>query len=410
MKKKSVGMIMVANTVEYFQNTVYGIMLVVMGRLFFPSDDPYVAAMASAGAFAAGTLAHPIGAALIGYIGDVIGRKKAMVWCMILVTVPSFIIAALPTYDEIGLWAPLILLASRVVQGISMGGESQSSAVYVYEQAPAGREYTFCATLVSSSFFGILLASTLGAVMNDSDMPSWSWRVPFVVGGFLGIIAYILRNNLPDSSVEDIKEKAKYKFPLMDVFKYNTSNFLKAIAIYGTTLTPFYLVNVYLVITKLPEVYGLKDSEAMGINSALLLVWLIALPICGRIADAITGKRMLQIVGVLIAVCILPVFHIFYDGNLTNTIIAIGVYSVIGAGYMSSISVYINEMYKTSSRCSGVDMSTALGSLFFGAPAINVAIFLVNKTELNYSPAFYTIGVTLISIWAVSTSKHYSKA
>src|SRR4051812_33435683 len=191
------------NIMEWYDFAVYGYFAQVIGRHFFPSHDPVTSLIASFGAFAAGFLMRPLGGVIFGHIGDKIGRKAALTLSVLAMAIPTFLIGVLPDHSQIGAAAAVLLVALRMIQGLSVGGEYTTSVVFLVEGAAPDRRGLAGSWTVFGAVAGILLGSAVGAatttLLSPEALHSWGWRVPFIVGLFVGLAGLYIRRHIPDS-------------------------------------------------------------------------------------------------------------------------------------------------------------------------------------------------------------------
>ncbi len=193
----------VGNVVEWYDFALYGYLAVVIGKLFFPAENPTVSLLASYGVFAAGFVMRPIGAAVFGWLGDTIGRAKTMLISVAMMAFPTIALGLLPDYQTIGIAAPILLIIIRLIQGLSVGGEFSSSVTYMVETAPEGSRGRAGSWANVGSISGMLLGSAAAAlvttIFTGETLEGWGWRLPFLFGGVLGLGAIMLRRHLPKS-------------------------------------------------------------------------------------------------------------------------------------------------------------------------------------------------------------------
>ncbi|MFO0068875.1 MAG: MFS transporter, partial [Alphaproteobacteria bacterium] len=199
VNKKVVVSGMLGNGLEWYDYALYGHMSVVFSRLFFPTDDPSLSLILTFLTFAAGFVSRPLGAVIFGRIGDKFGRKKALVASMILMAIPTGMIGLLPTYEMIGVAAPILLLSIRILQGISLGGAFSGSMSYVVEHAPPTMRSTIGSVTMLSLVIGFLIGSAVSTIiassLSEADFMSWGWRLPFFVGVLIGFVGYYIREH-----------------------------------------------------------------------------------------------------------------------------------------------------------------------------------------------------------------------
>lgn len=190
----------VGNVMEWYDFAIYGYFATVIGKQFFPSEDPAVSVIAAFGAFAAGFLARPLGGLLLGSLGDLIGRRQVLMVSIFCMAVPTVLLGLLPSHEHLGVMAPILVVLLRIIQGLSVGGEYTSSAVFLAEHAPAHRRGFLASWSAWGTILGILIGSGVGAVvtsvLDDAQITAWGWRVPFVMGGILAVVGFVLRRGL----------------------------------------------------------------------------------------------------------------------------------------------------------------------------------------------------------------------
>ncbi|MEK9661626.1 MAG: MFS transporter, partial [Alphaproteobacteria bacterium] len=191
---------LIGNVMEWYDFAVYGYFATVIGHLFFPSEDPAASLIAAFGAFAAGFLVRPLGGIVFGRMGDLIGRKRALMASVVAMAVPTVLIGLLPTYETIGVAAPVLIVLMRIVQGLSVGGEYTTSIVFLTEHAPPGKRAFNAVWSLWGAVAGILLGSFVGAVvadqLTDAELADWGWRVPFLLGALVAITGLLVRRAL----------------------------------------------------------------------------------------------------------------------------------------------------------------------------------------------------------------------
>src|ERR1700722_11205305 len=198
INKKNLAIIL-GNALEYYDFMLYGFFATILAPLFFPSENPSLSLIASMGSYGVGFLARPLGGIFFGHLGDRQGRKHTLSLSILLVTIPTLGIALLPTYAQIGIWAPLLLLLCRIFQGFCLGGETSGAMTYIIENAKPQEKDTASAWLVLSCYLGTLVGTGLGAVFTLSFMPEWGWRLTFVMGSLIALVGYYIRKKLKES-------------------------------------------------------------------------------------------------------------------------------------------------------------------------------------------------------------------
>ena len=238
---KAIFAAMIGNALEYYDVMLYGFFAAMLAPLFFPNDNPAISIISSFGTFAAGFIMRPLGGLLFGHLGDKFGRRRALVLAIFLVTIPTFTIGVLPTYAEIGMAAPIILVACRLLQGLCVGGEYSGASIFVIEYSKKGKESFAGSILAASGLVGGVLGTFFGFLCTLPLMPSWGWRLPFLMGSLFGLIGYYIRLQVKESPDFARHTGNIEKVPLWGVLESRKRNLLCTVGIGATTLIPFYI-------------------------------------------------------------------------------------------------------------------------------------------------------------------------
>lgn len=203
LESRLVTICSIGTILEWYDFSLYAYLAPIISELYFPSEDPSTSIILAYSVFAIGFIVRPLGAIIFGHFGDRIGRKKILVLSMAIMASTTFLIALLPTYNQIGLIAPVCLVIIRILQGIAIGGEAIGASSLIIESSPTTKRGYFTALIWASSGIGILassiIISAVSLIYSKSIILSWAWRVPFLIGGFTGLIAYYIRKNIPES-------------------------------------------------------------------------------------------------------------------------------------------------------------------------------------------------------------------
>ena len=392
----------VGNAIEYYDVTLYGCFTAFLSPLFFPSENLLTSQLASLGVFAVGFLARPVGGIIFGYIGDRFGRKRALVLAVQLVTVPTTIIGFLPTYAHIGIFAPLILVLCRILQGISTGGEYSGAAIFLSEHHRGQNEGLICSILPSSSLIGAILGTGLGGLSTLPSMPSWAWRIPFLIGGIFGIIGYFLRNSLIESPEFLTAQKGNYltKLPILEAIKQDKSAFFCTLGLSAYHLVLFYIPVVYIVQFMLPK--NVLTSSGMFLNTAIMGMLIIFFPLMGFAADKF-GKTQVMLTSAFMSLILaLPIFLFLNTNNsLKNSFIILVIFSLLCSSAVAPSVSFLPLLFPIQERYSAMALSVGLGEALGGTTPL-ICHALVSSLNSRLAPAFYLMlwccvsGVTII--------------
>ncbi|WP_029522665.1 MFS transporter [Persephonella sp. KM09-Lau-8] len=416
MKKHSKTLFagMIGNVLEWYDFVVYGFLAVIIGELFFPSSDPMVSLLKSFGVFAVGFVMRPVGAILFGHIGDKYGRKKALTISIIMMAVSTTAIGLLPTYAQIGILAPTLLVLLKLLQGLSVGGEYTTSVSFIVEHAPQDKRGLFGSVGILGAVVGILLGSASGAVITkilpEEDLYAWGWRVLFFTGILLGLVGYYVRKNIDETPkfMELEYEELIDKNPVLDVFKKAYKEFIKTFSLSTFQAVGFYTIFVYIanhlaVFVKFPK------STALTINTISMIILAVLIPFFGWLSDKIGRKPIILTSTGLTIILAYPLFKFISSGSVENALIGQILFAIVVAGFMSILPTTLVEIFPTQIRNSGYSIGYNLPFAIFGGTAPLIATYLIKVTGNINSPAFYLIFAATIAFLAGITLKETAK-
>ncbi|MCB1167993.1 MAG: MFS transporter, partial [Leptospiraceae bacterium] len=395
------------NVVEWYDFALYGYMASFLSTLFFPGDDRLASLLATYGVFAAGFIMRPLGSAVFGWLGDTMGRSKTMLISVLLMAVPTFVLGCLPTYETAGILAPILLVLVRLVQGLSVGGEFSSSVTYLVETADSGRRGFAGSWANLGSIAGMLLgsgaAAALTSVYKDSVVLDWAWRLPFLFGAVIGLIAILIRRNLPRSEhFQKHHESREDTSPLIEAFTVNLSTTLRATlfaAVYGIV---FYFALVYLP-TWADEQAGYNLDKAMQINAGATALLLVLVPLAGWVSDRwIRRTHLIALAMLVIAGAAYPLFAFMVNSGsmeglvLTQIVLAAGLAIPLG----SAPAMFV-EMFPAADRLSGYSVSYNIGLGVFGGLTPMAATALIKWSGASISSGYFLLGAAALGVFAL---------
>ena len=388
------------NLVEWFDFYIYAAFAVYFTHAFTAPDmSDSTKAIYVWGVFAASFFMRPIGSWLFGWIGDTYGRKKSMIISITLMAISSFLFAALPTYDDVGMLAPFLLLAVRLLQGLSVGGEYGTVATYMSEVALKGQRGFYSSFQYVTLSGGQLLASLLGvimlALMSKEELMNGGWRIPFIIGGVVAILSFFARRHLKETLKEDEGQK-EGSGSLTELFKHNWKTFLLVVGYTSAGSLCFYIITVYskTYITSL----GFADKTVGYMMTIALFVFMCAQPVFGIISDQIGRRTSMILFSVTSAIFIYPVMVIampyFHNSAVIVTLLLILLMFFLS--FYTSISGLVKaEMFPAHIRALGVGFAYAVGNAIFGGSAPAVALQL---KEMGHENTFFLYVIVMLII------------
>lgn len=400
----------VGNILEWYDFAVYGYMAKVIAPLFFPTEDKTAAMISVFGVFAAGFLMRPLGAILFGYIGDKRGRKQALVLSVILMAFSTVGLGLLPTHAAIGVAAPFLLTAMRLIQGVSVGGELTTSISFIVEKAPEGRRGYYGAWTTFCAVAGILLGSAVGAavesVFSAEQITNWAWRVPFLIGFILGIYALLMRRTISESdSFTKLRSSGRLiKTPLADAFKSHGITMIKVTGVLWIFAVGFYMPFIYLP-TYLSNTEHVPLSQALDLNSVAMALVLVVTLLLGHLSDKVGRKKIILFGSVGFLLSAIPVYMLFGMDGETGIFAGLLIFAIFCGASQGAIPAFLSENFPTPIRVSALSFSYNVALAIFGGTTPLLATWLIQKSGSSFAPAWYLAFAALVSTLSVLTMK-----
>jgi MHS family proline/betaine transporter-like MFS transporter len=400
--KKSIISSSIGNLLEWYDFGLYAIYAPLFSRLFFPNKDPYIAMILTFGVLAVGFLCRPIGALIFGYLGDKRGRAKTLRLSILMISLPTLLIGFLPTYQQLGLIAPILLTFIRIWQGISLGGEYSGNLIYLTESAPIKYRATVTSLAAISANVGITLASLVSATCSyfftDSLFTEFGWRIPYILSGLLSLFVYFTRLQLAETAVfEELKKSQKItNNPINYVFKHNIPQILRTIGIACMGSVFYYLCFIFMP-TFLMQNLHFTFARASMMMTFYIGIMIILVPLAGLLCDRVGRRKLLLFNAVLIAVITIPGFYYILAGKLTVVLIILALFTIASSLEQATTSVAVVENYPPPARYTGLSIGYNISNALFGGTAPLVCVWLINATHYMLAPAFYIVICALIT-------------
>jgi len=379
----------VGNLVEWYDWYAYAAFALYFSASFFPEEDETAQLLNTAAVFALGFLMRPLGGWLFGRLADKKGRKKSMTLSVLLMSFGSLLIACTPAYTTIGIMAPVLLLIARLLQGLSVGGEYGVSATYLSEMASSKRRGFYSSFQYVTLIGGQLIALGIQLILqklllSDAQLHAWGWRIPFVIGAILSVVALYLRTNLHETTAFELqKEKAHNKGTLKELLHHPKA----VLTVMGLTLggtLAFYTYTTYMQKFLVNTVH-LTKSESTLISFLTLLIFALLQPAFGALSDRIGRRALLIGFGVLGTLFTVPILTMLsHVTSQLQAFLLLLFALIIVSGYTSINAVVKAELFPARIRALGVGLPYALTVAIFGGSAEYVALWLKDKGHESY--------------------------
>ncbi|MDR5822879.1 MFS transporter [Caballeronia sp. LZ043] len=408
---RAVTAAVVGNILEWFDFGTYAFLATVIAKVMFPTGDDFAAMLGTFGAFGLGFAARPLGAIIFGWLGDKKGRKWTLTFVMPLMAAATLFMALLPTYASIGIMAPVLLVAARMLQGISVGGELGNAVAFLVEWAPPKKRGLYGSFQQCSTLGGMLLGSGAAALVTTLLSPQalldWGWRVPFIIGAIvIGPIGWIIRKRSEETpvyqSASDDAPKAPARAPAL-------------LGLQACGLVIVWTVSLYVLLNYLPsfttKYVGMNASTALWLNTAGLIVMTASIPFWGAASDRFGRKPIYAIGCVAFLVLPYPIFHLMLAYKSAAVVGAVQVVGGVIIGIFSGVGpAVLSELFPTKIRTTWMSIGYGIANAVFGGFAPMISIALIKATGSPLSPAYFVMLAALLSTLTVMTIRETAHA
>lgn len=417
MLKKAISGTVVGNTMEWYDVGVFGYLITTMGPVFLPEADKSVQTLFLLGTFAATFLARPLGGIVFGWLGDKIGRQKVLATTLMIMAASTFAVGLLPGYAQIGIWAAVLLVLLKLVQGFSTGGEYAGATTFVSEYAPDKRRGFFASFLDMGSYIGFALGAALVSVLQltlgQTAMEEWGWRLPFLIAGPLGLVAIYFRNKIEespqfqatldaqaDAAKNAVAEDENTSQGPVRLVKVYWRQIVLAMVLAAAANTVSYALTSYMP-TYLTESKGYDPVHGTLLTIPVLVIMAACIPLTGRLSDKIGRRPVLWVGSISTVVLAIPAFWLIGIGSIWSTLLGLALMAFPVTFYVSNLASALPALFPTSSRYGGMGIAYNFSVAIFGGTTPFIVAGLIEISGDDMMPAYYLMATSTIGALAI---------
>ncbi|HEY2526754.1 MAG TPA: MFS transporter [Xanthobacteraceae bacterium] len=391
----------VGNALEFYDILVYGYFAVIIAKVFFPAANEAVSLLVTLGTFGASFLARPVGAIFLGDYGDRKGRKRTLTLSILLMTIGTGLMTIMPSYGSIGLLAPILVIAARLLQGFSVGGEFASSTAFLVEHRP-DRAGFFASWQWSSQGFAALIATGFGVLltttMSTATLQSFGWRIPFAFGLLIGPVGYYIRSQLEETP--EFLDTAPARAPMRDLLVDQWDRLLLAIGAVVASTSSQYL----LVFMPTYAIRELQLKQSIGFTAAMVAAALqtVVVPFVGLFVDKVGQSRVMIAAAILFFLTSYPAFVLLHaHASLAVLMLMVCWISLLKSFFSGALPSLMAKIFPVATRVSGMSLSYNIAVPIFGGFAPFFAQSLIDLTGSKLAPSYYMMATSLLSLAAL---------
>lgn len=406
MKKSALLASSLGNISEWYDFGLLSAFSAIFGNLFFPASDKRIATLEILLVFALGFLCRPLGGLLFGHFGDRVGRAATLRASILLISIPTLLMAFLPTYQQAGIWAPILLIILRLAQGISLGGEFTGIVIYLTEIAPKNHRALLASFAGNAANIGLLTASGITLLLHNlltaTQYQTFGWRLAFILGALGSWAIFYFRSTITETeSFQDIKSKQKIlRIPFLEALKKIPLVLLRTMILTMFNAVFYYTCFIY-VQGYLVDTIHYSVNTALKIQASCLGTMLVLVPLGGMLCDRLGRRKTLILITTGLMISAIPCFYLLASKILLYAIIAMAIFTLLSSIEQGVTSVTIVEQYPTTMRYSGISVSYNLAQAIFGGTAPAIAALLILHTENPIAPGYYLMIVAAITLFTV---------
>ena len=390
------GMLL-GNAIEHYDLSLYAYLAPFLAPVFFPTHDPAIGLLLTYLLVPVGLIARPLGAYLIGNIGDYVGRKRALIISIVGTGIATFTVGCLPTYNDIGLISPILLVVCRSFQSFFVGAEFNGGAICALEHTSQKRQGMISGLYCVGSVVGMLSASI--ATWTVSCYPSLTWRFPFFLSFLTALVALYLRNAITD--IPPKKSVIEDKISFVQLLSRYRVDFLRVIGVSGLFYTIYAIPSIFLN-AYVPMISDVSMESMMLLSSVGLVIYMGSLATFGALSDIVSCEKIMKISALLILILSYPLFFLLYDTSIIKILIFKGIFAILAGAFNGGFNAWVLPIFQYDHRYRGISLGYSLGSQLIGSTAPAICLWMWSQTHSIPVPAFYLILSSLVGLYCIS--------
>ncbi|WP_338500452.1 MFS transporter [Delftia tsuruhatensis] len=405
----------IGSALEYYDFFIYATAAaLIFPQIFFPQGDPAIAIIASLATYGVGYVARPIGAFVLGHLGDTHGRKQVLVWCMFLMGFSTIAVGLLPTYDQVGLWAPALLVLMRLIQGFAVAGEISGASSMILEHAPFGRRGFFASFTLQGVQAGQILAAAvflpLAHYMPTEQFNSWGWRIPFILSFVVIIAGWIIRREVNETPAFTAagRSEARPRSPVVEAFRQHSPDMLRVVCMALMNVIPV-VATIFGAAYAVQPAYGIGFAKDMYLWIPVVgnIVAVLVIPMVGNLSDRI-GRRPPIIFGALLSgLLAIGYLYAISERNMPLAFaMSILMWGVVYQGYNAVFPSFYPELFPTRTRVSAMAISQNVGTAITAMlPALFTAVAPPGAHNIWLTVGLIAFGITVVAALAAWSAR-----
>jgi MFS transporter, MHS family, proline/betaine transporter len=374
---------------------IAGMLIPYISHLYFPLTDKFSILLAGSLTFMVGFIMRPVGALFFGYIGDIYGRKKALLLSIFGMAIATLLIGILPTYQTFSFFAPILMVLLRSIQGFCLGGEGQGANVFVLEHYKGENPGKIGALLATSNGAAALLGFFIGMLVTSSYAPEWAWRLCYLFGSTLGFAGLYLRTHIPDTPVFMKNRNNEKRIPILTILKERKLNVVSVILGVGVgaalTYTGFTFINLFL-----NQFLNFSSQISLTFSTIATIFAMVGVALGGKICDKIGVDHLLKATLFFILICIFPIHYLLASGDVGQILVALILLAISTGGIAGALPHFIASSFSKHERYTGAAFSGNLAQTLLGGIQPFMSLYLIKETHILWSPACYTFFISFI--------------